>query len=315
MIIAQDTMSSGWLDDVVAVLLCSTFVVIAPAIWRITSPVRADYPATSTPLLLYGITGIAVVLSIGWVGPRLLDLPRSFLTTDTSLAIEVALFWVGGWGLGRAIDLEANLDRERERAFALERQAEHAQLLAMRAHLDPHFLFNTLNAIAEWCRHDGQTAEAAVLELAAFLRAILPAVHTPLWPLARELALVESLWSLHHMRDPGRFEVRVVAPHGIPEVDVPALLLLPLAENAMTHGPCAGHRGSVELGVDTCADGVRIHIENPGHFAAPRPGGSGLDTVRDRIALTYGDRASITIGAVGPRTRAELVLPARAGAT
>ena len=54
----------------------------------------------------------------------------------------------------------------------LERAAERAQLLALRAHLDPHFLFNTLNAIAEWCRQDGEIAERAVLQLSSMLRAM-----------------------------------------------------------------------------------------------------------------------------------------------
>jgi LytS/YehU family sensor histidine kinase len=285
-------------------MLCATFVVIAPTAWRLASAARS--PAA---LILYGATGAAIVLSIGWVMPRVLDMPRSFLTTNTSLAIEIALFWVGGWGLGRAIDLETKLDHERQRAAQLERQAEHARLLAMRAHLDPHFLFNTLNAIAEWCRHDAHTAEAGVLELASLLRAILPAVRSPRWPLDRELALVESLWSLHRMRDPSRFDVQMHLPADLPDTGVPALLLLPLAENAMTHGPCAGHRGPVTLRIVADDGCLRIEIENPGAYQPAKTNGSGLATVRERLALTYGDRARFSIGPFGERTRVRLTLP------
>ena len=75
-----------------------------------------------------------------------------------SLLVEVALFWVGGWGLARDIDFEENLRKERARARELLREKEHAELMALKSHLDPHFLFNTLNAIAEWCRADGRVA-------------------------------------------------------------------------------------------------------------------------------------------------------------
>ena len=87
--------------------------------------------------------------------------------------MSLALFLVGGFGLGRDIWFEDRLARAEARAVALAREAERAQLLALRAHLDPHFLFNTLNAIAEWCREDGETAERAVLRLSAMLRTVL----------------------------------------------------------------------------------------------------------------------------------------------
>ena len=61
----------------------------------------------------------------------------------------------------------------------MQRDAESARLLALKNHLDPHFLFNTLNAIAEWCRTDGEVAERAVLQLSSMLRVILEGVQQP----------------------------------------------------------------------------------------------------------------------------------------
>jgi len=91
--------------------------------------------------------------------------------------VSLALFLVGGWGLARDIDLDARLRAAETRAVELTRAAEAAELLALRAHLDPHFLFNTLNAIAEWCLKDGAVAEEAVLKLSAMLRTLLDGVN------------------------------------------------------------------------------------------------------------------------------------------
>ena len=134
------------------------------------------------------------------------------------------------------------------RARALAEEAERAQLLALRAHLDPHFLFNTLNAIAEWCRSDGVQAEEAILKLSAMLRRILEGVKAPTWPLSRELGLVHDLLDLHRIRDPERFDVVWRVPDPIPDVSVPPMLLLPLADNAVKHGPRQGHAVGSTLG-------------------------------------------------------------------
>ena len=89
--------------------------------------------------------------------------------------------------------LEATQAEEASRGEALTREAEHAQLLALRSHLDPHFLFNTLNAIAEWCRSDGLVAEKAILQLSSMLRTMMTGIQETGWPLAKELELPQEL--------------------------------------------------------------------------------------------------------------------------
>ena len=132
---------------------------------------------------------------------------HTLLTAPTSVVVCLALFLVGGLGLGRDMWLENELARAEARATLLAREAEGAQLLALRSHLDPHFLFNTLNAIAEWCREDGETAERAVVRLSAMLRTVLAGVRASTWPLADELALLDTLFELHRLRDPDRVRV------------------------------------------------------------------------------------------------------------
>ncbi|UQA55978.1 sensor histidine kinase [Polyangium aurulentum] len=289
----------------VGVALCASFTLLAPVSWR---AIAADRP-TLLRVLAYAALGAIVVLGIGGVIPRWLRLPPSLLTAPWNLVCSLALYWVGGWGLGRDIDLEMRLVAQRERAERLAREAERAQLLALRAHLDPHFLFNTLNAIAEWCRVDGAVAEQAVLRLASMLRAILAGVRAEWWPLEQEITLVHTLFELFHLRDPSRFTVVTEIEPGLSSKSVPPLVLLLLAENAMKHGPGAGHEGEVRLAIRGAEGALRVTLSNPGAYVGPRPGSDGLPTVERRLALAYDGRARLTIRGEGDRTRVDLELP------
>ena len=230
------------------IVMCLAFVVVAPVSWRVLFPERLDLGHGGIRLLLYGTIGAGVVLSLGVVAPRVLGMGRTLLTAPSSVVVSLALFLVGGFGLGRDIWMENSLARAEARAIVLGRDAERAQLLALRTHLDPHFLFNTLNAIAEWCREDGETAERAVMQLSAMLRTVLAGVRAASWPLAEEIALMDTLFALHRLRDPERVQVTRCLPEPLPDLQVPPMLLLPLAENAVKHGPAAGHRGAIVRG-------------------------------------------------------------------
>jgi hypothetical protein len=313
--LAQASYSRDPLAVPLGVLMCFLFVVVAPVSWRVLFPSgRLDLGHGGVRLLLYGAIGTGVVLSVGVVVPRVLGIGRTLLTAPSSVVVCLALFLVGGWGLARDIWLESSLLRSEARAAALAREAERAQLLALRSHLDPHFLFNTLNAIAEWCRDDGEVAERAVLQLSAMLRAVLEGVHAPSWSLREELALVDTLFALHGLRDPERVRLVRRVPDPLPEVAVPPMLLLPLAENAVKHGAAAGHGGEVVLEVEAARpDGaVVVRLGNAGAFAGRRAGGLGLAMVERRLALAYDGRATFRIAASGARTVAEIAVPAGA---
>lgn len=293
----------------VAVGFCLVFMLVAPVSWRALFAEPQPLGIAVVRLGIYGLTGVALIWTVGRFVPFVFHVRPSFLTLRTSLVVITALYWVGGWGLARDIGLEHRLVAESARADALAREAERAQLLALRAHLDPHFLFNTLNAIAEWCRTDGETAERAVLQLSAMLREVLAGVKSPSWPLARELELTKTLFALHQLRDPALFQLELdVAPEAL-EVPVPPMILLPLAENAVKHGPAKGHRGTIALKVSSSAGAVNVLLENPGAYQGPREGSDGLPTLERRLALAYDGAATHRIFAAGDRTRLELSLP------
>jgi len=308
MVVAQARFSAHGMAALVAVLVCLLFVAIGPFAWRALFPRGRPHTLLALRLLAYGLLGGLPAL-VGWALPELFHLGSTFIATGVNLLVASALFWVGGWGLARDIEFEEGLREARARADALALEAERAQLLALRAHLDPHFLFNTLNAIAEWCRQDGVLAEQAILKLSALLRQIFTGVRAAAWPLQREIELLRDLFELHRIRDPERFVVEWALPEPLPPVELPPLLLLPLAENAVKHGPAQGHSGSIVVELSDQGEALELRLGNPGPYQGPRDGGEGLDMVRRRLALAYGERATFAIAGRDQRTEVLLTLP------
>lgn len=304
LLLAQHELSSGAGALPLAVLLVVAFLALGPAAYRgLLGRGRPGPLALRVlALVLLSAAGPALAYAI----PLYAGLGHSFISSGANVFVSAALFFVGSVGLGRDIDLEVAWRREHARAEALRKEAEHAQVLAMRAQFDPHFLFNTLNAIAEWCREDPLVAERAILGLSEMLREILAGVENDRWPLAREAKLTEALWSLYAARDPGRFQYSVTLDPTAAALLIPPLLLLPLSENAMKHGPERGRRGPVSLEIRASASGAQIRISNPGAFVGRRPGGEGIKMVERRLELAYGPRASLALSAEADRTTAAL---------
>ena len=312
LVVAQAHLSYDPWAGPLGALMCVVFFLLAPASWRALFPPdepRKTFAAPFGRVIIYAVSGAGSVLIVGSVLPELLNMQPTLMTAPTSLWVCVALFWVGGYGLGHHIDMEHSLAAERARAATLQQQAERAQLLALRAHLDPHFLFNTLNAIAEWCREDGETAERATLALSDMLRTVLKGTQVPAWPLERELELCHTLLRLHRVRDPERLQIDLAFASSLPDLEVPPMIFLPLVENAVKHGPGAGHHGTVVLRAQTDGGALVFAVENPGRFTGPRQGGEGLSLIARRLAHAYGGAARLSIEATETGTLATIRIP------
>lgn len=308
LVAAQWVFGGRIIEVCIAAMMVVSFLLLGPASWRALFSNPSRIPAVIR-LIAYACVGVVCVFAFGLGVARVLNIETAFLTSRFSLLISCAFFWVGGFGLGRDIELELDLAREHRRAKQLIKEAEQARLLALKSHLDPHFVFNTLNAIAEWCRTDGEVAERAILQLSDILRAVLAGVRSESWSIAKERKLLESLAALHLMRDAGLFTLDLRCTPAADDVMVPPLLLMPLVENAVKHGPAAGYRGVLALTFDVDTRGLVVIVENPGPFQGRRAGGEGIAMVESRLALFTDDRGTLTIEDVGGRTRATVILP------
>ena len=197
--------------------------------------------------------------------------------------------------------------QEKERQEAqLRALATEAELKALKAQINPHFLFNTLNTIAELIHADSERAEANVERLAEMFRYVLNGSERGLVPLEEELAFLDDYLEIERARFGDRLRVtREIMPEAMGLL-VPSLVLQPLVENAVLHGQGAG--GSIDLGIDIHAAGDQAvisisdqgHGMPPGHKMGEGPG-HGLYNVDQRLRKTYGEAYGVEIGANQPR--------------
>jgi len=189
--------------------------------------------------------------------------------------------------------------------------AREAELRALRAQIDPHFLFNSLHSISALTASDPSAARRMCVLLAEFLRESLALGSEQRIPLARELALARRFLDIERVRFGDRLSIEIAAA----ETDgcaVPPLILQPLVENAVTHGIAhvvAG--GTIRILTSRTASFVTIAVENPCDPDRPRrPGaGVGLANVRARLHAAHGEDARLSAGERDGSWRVELTLP------
>jgi two-component system, LytTR family, sensor histidine kinase AlgZ len=201
------------------------------------------------------------------------------------------------------------LERERDRKLALQ-----AQLASLESRLQPHFLFNTLNAISALIQEDPDQAERTVERLAALLRFSLDAAERGLVPLAHELKIVTDYLEIEHTRLAERLAWSVDVPAEVAERDVPPLAVQTLVENSVKHAIAPRPTGG-RVRVEGRLDGDRLLLtvwdDGPGFTDDAPPPGHGLDSLRRRLAARFGDAAALTVGRRDGGTVVTLSLPAR----
>lgn len=205
----------------------------------------------------------------------------------------------------------------RLREEEMRKLAAEAELRALRAQLNPHFLFNALTTIGYLIETAPPRALETLLRLTALLRGVLRS-DGEFTTLGREIELVEHYLDIERARFEERLRVRIDVPEALRVLRVPSLLLQPLVENAVKHGiaPCGlGGQLDVTATLSGAGDGPRLclRVRNTGS-AAPRPitegAGVGLTNVQRRLAGHFGDRASLTLTTPEPGTFvAEITLP------
>src|SRR5205823_2259667 len=183
------------------------------------------------------------------------------------------------------IGVEAARDADRQR-LGLQVLTRDAELRALRAQVDPHFLYNSLNSISALTSRDPAGARQMCLLLADFLRNTLDVSARARIPLRDELALADRFLTIEQVRFGPRLQIERHIDETAAECRVPPLILQPLVENAVTHGIAGLLEGGVIRLDVTRRDGrLAIALENPRDAAAaPSPRhGLGLENVRQRL--------------------------------
>ena len=198
------------------------------------------------------------------------------------------------------------------RQLQLEVLSREAELRALRAQLNPHFLYNSLNSISALTAADPAGARRMCVLLADFLRETLAISSRDRISLADELALTDRFLGIEQVRFGPRLQVERHVDDAASRCRVPPLLLQPLIENAVTHG-IAGllEGGVIRLDVERRNARLSITIENPrdGDGPVQGPRGVGLENVRRRLIATFGPDARLETRLGSGTFRVELALP------
>ena len=208
--------------------------------------------------------------------------------------------------------MEVSEKVESLRRREMERLVSQGELRALQSQINPHFLFNALNAVYGTIPREAAHARRMVLNLAEIFRYFLQSEKTFV-PLAQEMQIVRAYLEVEQARLGGRLKVEIDVDEALLDIPIPALSVEPLVENAIRHGiaPSAepGYvriRGGIEGGQ------MRILVENSSSGgAAGSPGtGVGLDNLRRRLEICYGSAASLRLTVDCSTAAAELSIPA-----
>jgi sensor histidine kinase YesM len=188
---------------------------------------------------------------------------------------------------------------ERDRVREVERSLREARLHALALELQPHFLFNTLNGIAALVRSDARTAEQMLIRLSDLLRLTLDAGRAGQVPLAEELHQLELYLGLQQMRHGSRLTVRSDVAPEVRDARVPAMLLQPLVENALSHG-IGGRPGPGTLSLRAWRENGHLWLAVEDDGVGLPPGGPprqgiGLGNTRARLAALYPEAHELRI--------------------
>jgi two-component system sensor histidine kinase AlgZ len=302
----------------IAAILGTAMPRLGPWIWR-----RFVFPlnwiAASIVMVVLGLAGstiaIMVLTTLGLVRPRLFSdwLAGSFRITIVA-TLTIGLFIMAYEMMRKRLD-DATLalrTKERDEADA-RRMAAEAQLASIESRVQPHFLFNTLNSIAALVHDDPAGAERMTGQLAALLRSALDSTATPLVPLDEELRVVRAYLDIERVRFGERLRYDVTLRDGAGSTMVPRMALQTLVENSVKYAVSPRREGaSIRVTASTAEGRVRVAVEDdgPGFDATARPEGHGLALLDARLAMLFGDHASMHLASGAGGTVVTLDVPA-----
>lgn len=231
-------------------------------------------------------------------------------------SIKLLLFASLWLGIIFGLESFASWRHERERLLALQKHLAESQLSQLKAQLRPHFLFNALNTISSLMHVDVERADRLLSMLADLLRASLQAEDRHTTELREELEVLRLYARIMEERFAGRVEMHWAIEDEALDARVPSWLLQPILENAFKHGvERSAGRVRVEVEVRRCADRLEIVVRNGGELRATDHAGIGLRNGRERLAVLYGDAASLELSAQGATVATRLTLPFQTQAT
>lgn len=255
-------------------------------------PVLLALPSVAFAAGALMAAAIAFSLTRGVIGQ---GHPRFLTLTTAMLIMALALAWGSVRNTTRVLFDHA----ERRGAQIVQARAAlaNARIAALQARMQPHFLFNALNTVAELVRSDPAAAEATVEDLSGILRASLADADTPLRPLRQEIEIAKAYAAVEQRRLADRLAIAWRCADDVGDVMVPAWSLQPLVENAIKYAVAARiEGGAVAIETHRSGESLAVTVRDDGDGFAPAwKAGTGLGSLRERLTSLFGDRASLVV--------------------
>jgi sensor histidine kinase YesM len=220
-----------------------------------------------------------------------LQQPVSILWTWLGVAV-MDLYWIGLYCAVKTRRLS------KKRQVRLELALREAELRALEAQINPHFLFNCLNSIRALVVEDPQKAQDMITRFASLLRYNLNHESRHTVPLSSEAEVVADYLALEKVRFEDRLRLQVSIDPAAAALPVPPMILQSLVENALKHGIARlPEGGDLQIRAATRNGTLVLEVENTGELMDSRAGDTqvGLNNIRERLRILYGDRASLAL--------------------
>lgn len=293
----RQTLISG---NLVLLAIACTEAIVAPRCW-------GRRPAF---LLAACFTAVAAMLSvvIRWI---VADSPLSRLIDYPYYPAALIVLWMSIGTLGYAIYYllrESEISRDQLCDADMRREALHAQIVqanlsALQAQIEPHFLFNTLANVKRLYETSPAVGREMLASLIGYLRAALPSMRRSGSTVQRELELVRAYLTILRLRMGERLAFSIDCDPALADAAVPPMMVPTLVENAIKHGlqPLT-QGGRIDIRVRRQDSDLRIDVSDTGAgFRATSGSGVGLANIRSRLSALYGTRGALTLSAGDPR--------------
>ncbi len=254
----------------------------------------------------------AALLQAGWSLALPLESPRGLLLLGRKRGLLTLETAEQAARVVRQLEVALEILQLLEQEKILLEKTMEASLIALRAQINPHFLFNTFNSIAELIHSSPAGAEAALEKLAWIIRYTLRFSKDNFVDLSDELTLVRTYLELEQIRFADRLTVEIEVEPGLERVPMPAFVLQTVVENCIKHGIArVTHAGVVRLQVGCLGETVEIRVydNGPGIDPARITQGTGLRNILERLQVLYGREDLIHFENTGSGTAVTLRLP------
>jgi two-component system, LytTR family, sensor kinase len=299
---------SAWI--IVAVCESALWALITPLVVSLAGRAAPDRTSRIVQFILFALLGVVIALGVSVVG-HLLRVPLFQRPPGANPSrwrgpplwygfLNALVIYLGVLAAGFARAYSLRFRARREQATQLQAQLAEAHLEALRRQLDPHFLFNTLNAVSSLVERDPRGVRRMISRLSELLRYSMEGARAAEIPLRRELDILDRYIEIMQVRFQGRLEVERTIDARTLEVMVPSMILQPLVENAIKHGvEKMADTGRITIASAFEGGGLVLRVCDNGPAAGRSTdgtsGGVGIRNTIARLQQLYGAAGRFTL--------------------